>query len=290
MAELYRQQNFQTENFVQQTFSQPAKGLSNFSQSGPPPKPKSSKPRFGAKPQVSKSQPPMYDRAAASPTSSGFKKSRETSNIDRAEAQAQAASDEEMRKAWEQKQNKQRQQRGLSYGRLNPEAQERIKSVRLMAAEGGLKPIQVSKASAKALRMMGVSEAEVSRPYAAPVEERMRKLAQQGTGGVYSTNFGTAALGNQIIAGFEQRKQKLQKRAEKRRAEKDIRENKKKVEAIKVQETLKRKKKKAQPEPRPGQSKLAAFLEFSGNQEEESDEFEIDMESAHDEDENPFDY
>eukprot|EP00511_Aplanochytrium_stocchinoi_P009665 CAMPEP_0204870064 /NCGR_PEP_ID=MMETSP1348-20121228/31396_1 /ASSEMBLY_ACC=CAM_ASM_000700 /TAXON_ID=215587 /ORGANISM="Aplanochytrium stocchinoi, Strain GSBS06" /LENGTH=374 /DNA_ID=CAMNT_0052023677 /DNA_START=90 /DNA_END=1215 /DNA_ORIENTATION=+ len=289
-----------TSEFLHQTGAGPAKGLGTFMREYPRDtqddsdvrgslsatlgrKVKKSLPSFMVKPKpgIDRGNKPDFTFSTQTSTRTPPKMPRPEKSDTNLESNSDVASDEEMRAAWANKQDNNRRAKGLSYGRLDPEAQQRVASVRLLAAQGGIAPIQVSKPSAKALRMMGVTEAEVAKPFSETTEQRMKRIARNAGGGVYSTNFGTAALGNQIIAGFQQRKDKLNKRAEKKAVEKENVKIAQKIGAQKAQDTLKRKKKKV--EQKPGQSKLAAFLEYTEGEQDEED-FEMDANHRDNED------
>lgn len=84
------------------------------------------------------------------------------------------------------------------------------------------KIIRQDPASAKALKMLGVTAEQTQYKYDGSVNERMKKIATgAGMNNMYTTGLATAGLSNDIIEGFESRREKLERkrreREEKRR-------------------------------------------------------------------------
>jgi len=145
--------------------------------------------------------------------------------------------------------------RGNDYGRLDPEAKQRIASIRL---EGNLIPILVAKPSAKALKMLGVEEESIARPFDEDIQTRMENVAKRAGGGAYGAGFGTAKLGNQIASGFKERRAKnLEK--QQRRKEMEAKNAIGKTEEAEKTDDLP-KKQEVVNKMQPGPNKLAAFL------------------------------
>lgn len=170
---------------------------------------------------------------------------------------------------------KSRKAEGKSYGRLDPEAQERIRSVRLQAEN--LKPIVPGAApSAKALRMMGITEQEASQQYSGSVQKRMERIAAGAGGGIYAPGFTTAKF---VKDGFSNWKEKLdqrKKQREERAALQKEMENRRKTLDQKMKPIRPPAEEKPKEKPKP--KGIQAFLAEQEAQKKEEEDDEEDEE------------
>lgn len=155
---------------------------------------------------------------------------------------------------------------GEDYGRLDDEARNRIASVRM---EGNLQPFGVAKPSNKALRMLGVDEDAIQRPFDEDIQTRMERVARGAGGGIYAPGFATAALGGQIAQGFKERRAKQLERAAARKEREEAAQRVREMSAANAAAAPKSgtaststtsKSTPSQPTTKPGPNKLAAFL------------------------------
>ncbi|GBG27720.1 Hypothetical Protein FCC1311_039432 [Hondaea fermentalgiana] len=156
---------------------------------------------------------------------------------------------------------------GEDYGRLDADAKERIRSIRV---EGNLQPFGVAKPSAKALRMLGVEETAIQRPFDEDIQTRMERVATRAGGGLYAPGLATAKLGGQIAQGFKERRAKQLEKAEARKAREEeqrrLREAKMAAQGNKPAPPPKPTTPKPEAEMKPGPNKLAAFLATTSDQ------------------------
>eukprot|EP00516_Mucochytrium_quahogii_P005265 CAMPEP_0203763524 /NCGR_PEP_ID=MMETSP0098-20131031/16357_1 /ASSEMBLY_ACC=CAM_ASM_000208 /TAXON_ID=96639 /ORGANISM=" , Strain NY0313808BC1" /LENGTH=335 /DNA_ID=CAMNT_0050658441 /DNA_START=1810 /DNA_END=2814 /DNA_ORIENTATION=+ len=103
---------------------------------------------------------------------------------------------------------------GNDYGRIDQSAKDRIRSIRMA---GNIKPIGVAPPSKKALKMLGVEAEKINRPFDEDITKRMERIAQKSGGGTYNPGLATAKLGNQIAAGFKERRKKQLEKAKARK-------------------------------------------------------------------------
>jgi hypothetical protein len=185
--------------------------------------------------------------------------------------------------------------------------QQRVPSVRMDAPteEEDLKPITPAKASDKALRMLGVGEDAIARPFDSDVNSRMKRIAEKSglAGGI-----GTAQLAGSIVDVFQERRNKQLDKAKARKERDEMMQRRKSslkpnpepeeppaaktnvVREAKEQEAAAAKAaaKNATPKAKPGPDRLKAFMsgtEGASGSVAPSDEADLDDEDQEDEEE-----
>ena len=167
---------------------------------------------------------------------------------------------------------------GKSYGRLDPEAQERIRSVRLQAAN--LKPIVPGGApNAKALRMMGITQEEATKQYHGSVTDRMKRLAASAGGGAYAPGFTTAKFVTDGFANWKDKLDQRKKQREERQAlQKEMDERRKTLDT--KMKPIRPGPENAPPKPKPKPKGINAFLAEQEARKEEKKEEDDDDDDA----------
>lgn len=152
---------------------------------------------------------------------------------------------------------KSRKEKGLSFGRLDKQSQDRVRSVKLMAANGGFNPILPS--SKYRENVVENEEIEVRKPKEKEeIKRKVEKLAKGAGGGIYNTGASTARLSMDIVKGFDLMREK--KKMEQEIAEKEANKSQNSRVKREVKNKTKEIEVKKKQELPPGSAKLQQFL------------------------------